>query len=138
MTDPNKQLVIELVELWNTHDPERIAARYSDDCRVLDVAIAQPLIGRDAVQRMFAAYYQAFPDLRLILDDIIVEGDRVALFWTAQGTHQGTILHIPASGRRVSAKGVNRLVLRDGLVCETTTIWDVAGMLRGMGLLTDL
>lgn len=138
MKHPNIQLVTELVELWNTRDPERIAARYSNDCRVLDVAIAQPLVGREAVQHMFAAYYRAFPDLRLVLDDIIAEGDRVALFWTAHGTHQGTILHIPPSGHRVSAKGVNRLVLRDGLVCETTTIWDVAGMLRGIGLLPDL
>ena len=42
-------------------------------------------------------------------------------------------MNILASGRTISAKGVNRLVLRDGLVCETTTVWDVAGMLRGTG-----
>lgn len=47
-------------------------------------------------------------------------------------------MNILASGRTISAKGVNRLVLCDGLVYETTTIWDVAGILRGMGLLPDL
>jgi steroid delta-isomerase-like uncharacterized protein len=133
-----KQLVVELVETWNSHDLERVAACYGTDCYVLDVAIAQPLVGRQAVQLMFAAYFQAFPDLKLTPDDIIVDGDRVALFWTAHGTHHGSIMNIPASGRTISAKGVNRLVLRDGLVCETTTIWDVAGMLRHMGLLPDL
>jgi len=38
----------------------------------------------------------------------------------------------------VETRGVNRLVLRDGQVVETLTIWDVAGMLRGLGLLPDL
>lgn len=138
MTDENRQFAIRLVESWNSHDLDRVAAHYSADCRVLDVAIAQPMVGREAVWQMFAVYYHAFPDLQITLSDIIVDGDRVALFWTAHGTHRGSILNIPASGRAVSAQGVNRLALRAGLVCETTTIWDVAGMLRGMGLLPDL
>jgi steroid delta-isomerase-like uncharacterized protein len=87
---------------------------------------------------MFAAYYRAFPDLEITPDDVIVSGERVALFWTARGTQRGPILNIPASGRRVETRGLNRLVLRDGLVCETLTIWDVAAMLRGLGLLPDL
>lgn len=87
---------------------------------------------------MFEAYYQAFPDLHLTLTDVIADNDQVAMFWIAHGTHQGSIMNIPASGRAISAKGVNHLKLREGLVCETTTIWDVAGMLRGIGLLPDL
>jgi steroid delta-isomerase-like uncharacterized protein len=87
---------------------------------------------------MFEAYYRAFPDLHLTLTDVLTDEDRVAMFWIAHGTHQGSIMNIPASGRAISAQGVNHLKLRAGLVCETTTIWDVAGMLRGIGLLPDL
>lgn len=63
MTEENRQLVGQLVEAWNSHDLEHVAAWYCPDCYVLDVSIAQPLIGREAVRRMFEAYYQAFPDL---------------------------------------------------------------------------
>lgn len=138
MAENNQQFAAQLVEAWNSHDLDRVAAWYCLDCRVLDVAIAQPLAGREAVRRMFEAYYQAFPDLHLTLTDVIADNDQVAMFWIAHGTHQGSIMNIPASGRAISAKGVNQLKLRDGLVCETTTIWDVAGMLRGIGLLPDL
>ncbi|HNS00978.1 MAG TPA: ester cyclase [Anaerolineae bacterium] len=138
MSERTKALIVQLVETWNSHDPALVAQRYSDDCHILDVAIAQPLSGRLGVQGMFAAYYHAFPDLEITPDDVIVTGERVALFWTARGTHQGPILNIPASGRRVETRGVNRLLLRDGQVIETLTIWDVAGMLRGLGLLPDL
>lgn len=138
MAENNQQFAAQLVEAWNSHDLDRVAAWYCLDCRVLDVAIAQPLAGREAVRRMFEAYYQAFPDLHLTLTDVIADNDQVAMFWIAHGTHQGSIMNIPASGRAISAKGVNHLKLREGLVCETTTIWDVAGMLRGIGLLPDL
>ncbi|HSN75915.1 MAG TPA: ester cyclase [Anaerolineae bacterium] len=138
MTDENLQRVNELVEAWNSHDLARVTAFYCEDCYVLDVALAQPLIGREAVRLMFEGYYQAFPDLELTPSDVIGDDDRVALFWTATGTHRGSIMNIPASGRPISAQGVNRLVLRSGLVCTTNTIWDVAGMLRGIGLLPDL
>lgn len=132
------ELIAQLVASWNSHDPDRVAAWYTEDCYGLDVAIAKPQIGRQGVRRMFEAYYQAFPDLEITPDDIIVADGRVALFWTARATHLGPILNIPASGRRVTARGVNRLVLEGGQVCETLTIWDVAGMLRGLGLLPDL
>lgn len=131
-------VIEELVAAWNAHDPVRVAEWYTEDCYGLDVAIAQPQIGRAGVQRMFEAYYQAFPDLEIRPDDIVVDGERVALFWTAYATHLGPILNVPPSGRSVTARGVNRLVLRDGKVHETLTIWDVAGMLRGLGLLPDL
>ncbi|MBE2233969.1 MAG: ester cyclase [Anaerolinea sp.] len=138
MSQQTLALITQLVATWNSHDPELVAQGYSEDCHILDVAIAQPLSGRLGVQGMFAAYYRAFPDLEITPDDVIVTGARVALFWTARGTHQGPILNIPASGRRVETRGVNRLVLRDGQVVATLTIWDVAGMLRGLGLLPDL
>jgi steroid delta-isomerase-like uncharacterized protein len=138
MNQNNKQFAAQLVETWNSHDLDRVAAWYCIDCRVLDVAIAQPLAGREAVRLMFEAYYRAFPDLHLTLTDVLTDEDRVAMFWIAHGTHQGSIMNIPASGRAISAQGVNHLKLRAGLVCETTTIWDVAGMLRGIGLLPDL
>lgn len=138
MSEQTIELITQLVAAWNSHDPARVGACYTEDCYGLDVAVARPQIGREGVQRMFEAYYHAFPDLEITPDETIVEDDRVALFWTARATHLGAILNIPASGRRVIARGVNRLALEDGKVCETLTIWDVAGMLRGMGLLPDL
>ncbi len=138
MSEQTKELIRQVVAAWNSHDPARVAACYTEDCYGLDVAVARPQIGREGVQGMFAAYYLAFPDFEITPDNIIVEGDQVAVFWTARGTHQGPILNIPASGRPVLARGVNHLVLQDGKVCETLTIWDVAGMLRGLGLLPDL
>lgn len=138
MSEQTQAVVEQVLAAWNSHDPARVAAHYTEDCRVMDVAIAQPPIGREGVQRMFEGYYHAFPDLMITPDTIIIDGEQVAIFWTARATHQGPILSIPPSGRPVITRGVNHLVLEDGKVCETLTIWDVAAMLRGLGLLPDL
>jgi steroid delta-isomerase-like uncharacterized protein len=138
MTQEIIQIIRNLVATWNTHEPERVAALYAEDCVVLDIALAEPQIGREGVRRMFEAYFHAFPDLDLSPEDIVVDGNRVALFWIARGTHRGAIMSIPATGRAIAVRGVNRLVLKDGKIGETTTIWDVAGMLRALRLLPDL
>jgi steroid delta-isomerase-like uncharacterized protein len=138
MADDIAQIIDRLVTTWNSHDPEQVAALYTEDCFVLDIALPQPLIGREGVRLMFEGYYHAFPDLHLTQEDLVVEGDRLALFWTARATHRGAIMAIPATGRSIAVRGVNRLVLKDGKVCETLTIWDVAGMLRALNLLPNL
>lgn len=138
MSELTTQWIAELLEAWNSRNPERVAGWYTEDCYGMDVAIAVPQIGREGVRRMFEAYWHAFPDLEITSDEVVAEDDRVALIWTARGTHKGSIMNIPATGRAVSVQGVNRLVLQDGKVRETLTIWDVAGMLRGLGLLPEL
>jgi hypothetical protein len=47
-------------------------------------------------------------------------------------------MNIPPTGRPVLARGTSILCLNDGLIQHGTRIWDLAGLLRGMGLLTEL
>jgi hypothetical protein len=58
--------------------------------------------------------------------------------WQAEGTHQGPIMNIPPTGRRVQVRGVSILEVKDGLIVRGQYIWDLAGMLRHMGLLPEL
>jgi predicted ester cyclase len=80
----------------------------------------------------------AFPDLHLTQEAMVVQGDRVALFWTACGTHRGKIMNIPPTGRRVQVRGASLFTLEGGMIKHALIIWDVAGLLRSIGLLPDL
>lgn len=127
-----------LIDAINLHDVERAIAFYATDYEEIDIAQAQPQIGRDTVRRKLLAYWRAFPDMTFTLDEVIVEGDRLVMVWHWCGTHRGTMMNIPPTGRTVTARGASILALENGLIQRGTRIWDLAGLLRGMGLLTEL
>jgi steroid delta-isomerase-like uncharacterized protein len=128
----------ELVEAWNSHDLERVTSYYAEDFRGVDVCLPKPQIGREAIKQSLYAFMRGFPDLHYELGEVVVTGDRVAIAWTSTGTHKGTIMNIPATGRSVCVCGSSFMTVKDGKVTEALRIWDLASMLRSLGLLPDL
>lgn len=137
---PQESLALaqQLIRAWNAHDVEAIAALHSPRFEGFDVADAAPQLGREDARRAAERYLGAFPDLTLTVDDVIADHDRLVLVWAAHGTHGGTVMRIPPSFRHVQVRGVCVLTLADGAIQRAVSIWDVAGMLRGIGLLPDL
>ena len=123
---------------WNSHDIERVLSFYAQECISDDVGRAARLRGREDLRALLTAYWKAFPDLQFSVTDMIVEDRRLAIAWMAQGTHQGTIMNIPPTGHKVQVRGMSMLDVKDGLVVRAQYIWDIAGMLRHMGLLPEL
>ena len=78
-------------------------------------------------------YFVAFPDLYQAVEDMVAEGDRVALRWTAQGTHKGPLWGIPPSGQRVSWTGTTIYRIADGKVAERWGVVDQLGLLQQLG-----
>jgi steroid delta-isomerase-like uncharacterized protein len=131
-------LVTNLVEAWNAHDGDRLAALYADDFVGIDVAERDPQRGPQGARRTFERYLQGFPDLQLVLRETVVQDNRVAVLWIAKGTHAGSINHIPATGRPIEVMGMSTMTVQDGKLVHATSVWDMAGLLRALGLLPDL
>jgi steroid delta-isomerase-like uncharacterized protein len=132
------RLVRDLLEAWNVHDPERIESFYAQQYEGVDVGQAKPQRGPQDVSRLVKRYLQAFPDLRFADEEVVVQGNRAALVWTARGTHAGELMRIPPTGRRIAVRGTSVLTVENGKVTRGLYIWDVAGLLRSIGLLPEL
>ena len=78
------------------------------------------------------AVREAFSDLRPELDDLLIEGDRIAWRWQISGVHRAPFLGQPASGRRVTLRGVNFQRLSNGRVSEHYTLLDTQQILTEM------
>jgi steroid delta-isomerase-like uncharacterized protein len=133
-----EQFIAALMDAWNAHDIERMMMFYAPDYEGTDVSQAQPQHGTDGVRAMFERIVRGFPDVHFTLDQTIVQGREVVLVWTSYGTHRGYIMNIPPTGRAVSARGVSVLTLEDGKIKKALYIWDVAAIIRGIGLLPEL
>jgi steroid delta-isomerase-like uncharacterized protein len=132
------RLVRDLLEAWNAHDLERIQTFYAPEYEGVDVGQAKPQRGPQDVSRLVQRYFQAFPDLRFVDEDIVVQGNRAVLVWTAHGTHGGELMRIPPTGRNITVRGTSVLTIENGKVTRGLYIWDVAGLLRSFGLLPEL
>jgi steroid delta-isomerase-like uncharacterized protein len=94
--------------------------------------------GPQGMHQTLARYWRAFPDLRFTVEETVVQGNRIAQIWTARGTHWGPLMNIPPTGRRIEVRGVSLLTIEGGKVRQGLYIWDVAGLLRAIGLLPEL
>ena len=74
-------------------------------------------------------------DVHYDIDDIIAEGDKVAVRMTQSGTHTGTIRGIPPTGKRFSAEYVHWFRLADGKVAELWALTDHLSRLQQLGLM---
>jgi predicted ester cyclase len=68
----------------------------------------------------------------------VVQGNRAAILWTAQGTHQGYLLNIPPTGRTFAVRGVSFLTIANNQIQRGEYIWDLAELLRCIRLLPEL
>jgi len=133
-----RQLVTDVIAAWNDHDIDRLAGLYAPDYEGVDVGQANPQNGPEEACRAMARYMRAFPDIHFTLENTIVEGNHVVLAWTARGTHQGKLMHIPPTGHSIEMRGVSLFTVEGGKITHGMHIWDVAGFLRAIGLLPEL
>ncbi len=83
--------------------------------------------------RFFKQLREAFPDLQIDVEHMVADDDSVAIAYTMTGTHRGAFLGVPASGRTVSARGVQIARFEDGKIVERWGSSDQLGILEQIG-----
>lgn len=89
--------------------------------------------GVAGVKQFFAMLHHAVPDVEVTIDELVAEGDKLAVASTISGTHHGDLLGFPASGRRLSVTGIDLVRLEEDLIVEHRGLTDVVGLMRQVG-----
>lgn len=132
------KLVDEMYALWNSQNLSAAGEVYTLDYSGFDVTDQSRANGVEGVTKQLERFYRAFPDLYFSNEEAVLDGDRVSLFWSARGTHKGTMLNIPPTGRTVNVNGVSLLRIAEGKIARGVHLWDLAALLRDIGLLPAL
>lgn len=127
-----------LMAAWNAHDPRRVAEFFSEDFEGDDIGLACPVFGRRGIRRLVAFTFLGLPDVSFALTQVVAQGDQLVMVWRARGTHLGKIMNIPPTRRVIEYQGVTIYTVREGLIVRSLRLWDMAGMLRQIGLLPEL
>jgi predicted ester cyclase len=81
-----------------------------------------------------AALRAGFPDIRFTIEQLVAEGDRVAVRWTWTGTHTGTFRGFAASGKEVRDTGLVLYTFAGGKVVGAIIETDRLGVLQQIGV----
>ena len=118
-------------EVWNQGNlavvDELVAATF------VDHGLFPPVQGLEALKHYVEMYRTAFPDMHFTIEDLISEGDTVVARYTGTGTHQGTLLGVPPTGKAVIVTGINITCYENGKVVEGWNNFDTLGMLQQIG-----
>jgi steroid delta-isomerase-like uncharacterized protein len=90
--------------------------------------------GLEGFKRLFTAFIAAFPDLTFRNEHMVAEGDLVAAYNRMEGTHRGSFMGMPATGKSFSVhvSDVCRFT-DDGLIAEHWGVFDMGSMMSQLG-----
>lgn len=112
MTKKLSEFGKEDTDAWNSQTPESVASFFAEDGS-LTVNNDPPMLGRAAISEFASGFMEAFPDMKLTMDKLLIKSDETQYHWSFVGTNAGP----DGTGNKVNFKGFERWTFDvDGLI----------------------
>ena len=128
----------ELARRWFSEVMSEGKTEVIDELCAPDFVDHNPLPGTSAdlagLKDFVAQIRAAFPDMQVTADDLIVEGDRLAVRSTMRGTHEGDFMGIPGSGKKVEVSNYDFVRFENDQAAEHWGVIDSAALMEQLGM----
>lgn len=131
--EQNKLVVHKYIEAFNRQDTERLGQLVSSANQSFQFSGMRSSMDWNRTKQFFAAFWSAFPDLSTKIEEIVAEGDKVAIRVINTGTHKGEFQGTSPTGKKVSFGGRDFLTLRDGKIVDQRAGVDMMELMQQIG-----
>jgi steroid delta-isomerase-like uncharacterized protein len=132
--EQNKQVVRQYIEAFNRQDIERMGQLVVSSTNQSFHFPGMPTsIDWERAKQLYASFWSAFPDLSAKIEEIVSEGDKVAIRVINTGTHKGEFQGIAPTNKKVSFGGRDFVTLRDGKIAEQWAGTDMMELMQQIG-----
>jgi len=128
----NKSTLRNAAQAFNRHEDGSGWFEIHDPSVVAHGLGPKPL-DLEGLKRFYGSLWKAFPDLKITVEDMIAEDDKVAWRLLVTGTHKAEFNGIPPTGTRVTFAAQYIFRFRNGLIAERWTNLDQLGVLMQLG-----
>lgn len=90
--------------------------------------------GPEGLKMVVGVLGGGFPDMKVVVEDQIAEGDKVVTRWSATGTHTAPLMHVPPSGKTIKVTGANIARFSEGKIVESWFNFDMLTLLQQIGV----
>ena len=132
--ETNKAIVRRYIEQILNNQQLDLIDEFFVDTVVLH-GVGPGISGRTALAEFYAMFGTAFPDWHTVIDDMVAEGDKVVVRYTATSTHQGEFRGIPATGKPYTQNTIVIFRLTNGKIVEGWLQTDMLSMMQQLGLM---
>ena len=132
----NKAIIVAFTEAFNDRNYTAIEQYVAENITEHRPSVQS---GRNSTIAFLQSLATAFPDFQTSIDHMIAEGDRVVVFTTTNGTHQGEFIFapgVPPSAKQVSFKTADMYRISNGQLVEHWDVIEILDMLTAMGAIT--
>jgi steroid delta-isomerase-like uncharacterized protein len=126
--DETLTVFYRMLTAMNEHDLDACVACYSVDAELQDPRFPEPATGLDVVREGFRYWFDAFPDVVVTVNNLIIDNGQLAVEWTFDATHQGEYMGVRPSGRRFQVLTAAHFRIENGLVTRDFSLFDASGL----------
>jgi steroid delta-isomerase-like uncharacterized protein len=135
--EDNKALVRRVTEEGlNQHNPELLNELCSSTVEFHEGS--RTFQGLQIYRHFLLKFFTAFPDAHFTSEELIAEGDTVAVRRTFRGTHTGSFMGIPPTGKQVTTTVMTMNRFAHGKIVEVWNNTDDLGLLQQLGVIPAL
>jgi steroid delta-isomerase-like uncharacterized protein len=128
-----KLYLTELEDVWKEKDTGAVERLYAPAFVDHD-PVSPEIVDRDDYAGWVSSWHDRAPDMQIVLEELVAEGDRAAGRWTALWTDTGGIAGVPPSGKELRMSGLDIIRCAGGAIAERWWAEDVLGVLRQAGI----
>jgi steroid delta-isomerase-like uncharacterized protein len=118
-------------DAFNAHDPSGFDRAVAEDW----ISTPSQKPGREAFKQMIQGVFRTFPNLRFRVEDVVAEGNRVAVRTTGTGTQAGEFVGVPATNRSVTFQTIDIHRIEGDRILESWHVEDWLSVLFQLGTL---
>ena len=124
-------------EVWNGKSESAVDEMFAEDgiAHGLTDPEGNEVRGPEGFKRLHRQFVEAYPDLRIIVEDTVVEGDKIAARCRVTGSHLGHSLGVAPTNGPVEFTGMTIVRVRDGKITEAWNEFNFMEMYRQLGAL---
>jgi len=137
-TEANKATVRRFVQVWGQGSLDTIDELAAPNFSVYYPLLRETVHGPEAFKQVLMVIHAGLPDVEVVSENEIAEGDQVAVRWTMHSTHTGELLGIPPTGKQVTLTGIAIYRLTDGKIVEERGEEDALGFMQQLGVIPSM
>jgi steroid delta-isomerase-like uncharacterized protein len=133
--EASKRVMVRFTEFINTASETLAAELISPDAIFHVPGRPEPMRGPAGYLAIIQMMRGGFPDIQWTLEEMVAEDDKLAARFIMRGTHLGTFLGVPSTGKKITVQALNIYHLSRGQIIEETGQPDLLGLLQQIGAL---